>query len=140
MIEARVSVDELPTATPVARDAAVLADEPAPVARVRARHSTRRRAFCPLCGREQMDKPVSEVGSPEAALCVGRCAVAWQVLTALRASESTSDQVAARRRAEWDARGANEPTLSEVLLARWRAGDWAVAPEDLLRRLETSTA
>ena len=135
MIEARVPADEMPTATPVSNDAAAFDQEPTAVPRAKARHSTRRRAFCPLCGREQMDKPVSEIGSPEAALCVGRCAVGWQVLTALRASESTSDQVAARRRAEWETRGSNEPTLSEVLLARWRAGDWAIAPEDLIQRL-----
>jgi len=95
----------------------------------------RRRAFCPLCGNEQLEKPVSEVGSPEAALCGGRCAVAWEVLASLRSSESASERVAARRRLEWDSRQPHAPSLSELLLGRWRAGDWAVDPENLLAHL-----
>jgi hypothetical protein len=95
----------------------------------------RRRAFCPLCGGEQQDKLASEVATAEAALCAGRCTVAWQVLTALRLSESGNEQVVARRREEWEAREPHAATLSEILLGRWRAGDWAVAPEDLLGQL-----
>jgi hypothetical protein len=100
-----------------------------------ARAVPRRRAFCPLCGEEQLDKLVSEVATAEAALCPGRCAVAWQVLTALRLSESANEQIVARRRQEWEAREPHALTLSELLLGRWRAGDWAVAPEDLLGQL-----
>ena len=95
----------------------------------------RRRAFCPLCGREQADKLASEVSSPEAALCAERCTAGWQVLTALRRSESASETVTARRRLESEHHQTPTPTLSELLLGRWRAGDWAVAPEDVLDRL-----
>ncbi len=104
---------------------------PAPIAT----RSAGRRAFCPLCGREQADKPVSKVASPEGALCAGRCAVAWRVLVALRLSESGNERVATRRRVEWETSQPHSSTLSELLLGRWRAGDWAVAPEDLLRQL-----
>lgn len=106
----------------------------APVAPPGVRQSQRRCAFCPLCGREQRDKLASQIGSPEAALCLGRCTVGWQVLAALRLCESASDLIAARRRTEWGTRESQTPTLSEVLLGRWRAGDWAVAPEDLVGR------
>lgn len=108
---------------------------PSPAARAKAGHAPRRRAFCPLCGQEQMDKPVSEVGSPEAALCLDRCAVAWRVLAALRLSESASELIADRRRTEWGAQQSYTPALSELLLGRWRAGDWSVAPEDLIAQL-----
>jgi hypothetical protein len=94
-----------------------------------------RRAFCPLCGREQADKPVSQVASPEGALCADRCAVAWRVLDALRLCESGNERLTARRRLEWETSQPHSETLSELLLGRWRAGDWAVAPEDLLRQL-----
>jgi len=100
-----------------------------------ANHSARRRPFCPLCGCEQADKLVSDVRSPEGALCDDRCAVAWRVLVALRASESTSERIAVRRRSEYETAQPHTSTLSELLLGRWRAGDWAVAPEDLLKQL-----
>jgi hypothetical protein len=98
-------------------------------------YPARRRAFCPLCGREQTDKLASEVATPDAALCAGRCAVAWRALVALRLCESASEDVAARRRSEWEARQPHASTLSELLLRRWRDGDWTVAPEDLLGQL-----
>lgn len=94
-----------------------------------------RHAFCPLCGHEQPDRLANQVGSPEAALCTGRCAVAWQALTYLRSSESASERVAARRRLEWGTQQAHAPVLSELLLMRWRAGDWTVPPEQLLAQL-----
>lgn len=100
-----------------------------------ARHPRQRRAFCPFCGREQADKPVSELAVTEAALCAGRCATAWQVITALRASESTSEAIADRRRLEWETQQPHASCLSDLLLARWRAGDWAVEPSDLLQQL-----
>ena len=95
----------------------------------------RRRAFCPLCGREQADKLASEVSSPEAALCAGRCTAGWQALTALRRWESSNETLTARRRLESEQFQTHMPILSELLLARWRAGDWAVAPEDLIGQL-----
>jgi hypothetical protein len=95
----------------------------------------RRRAFCPLCGEEQLDKAASEVASAEAALCAGRCVVAWKVLVALRLSESASARVSTRRRLESETLQPHASSLSELLLGRWRAGDWAVAPEDVLERL-----
>jgi hypothetical protein len=100
-----------------------------------AAYPARRRAFCPLCGREQTDKLASEVATPDAALCAGRCAVAWRALVALRLCESASEEVATRRRTEWDARQPHASTLSELLLRRWREGDWTVAPEDVLGKL-----
>jgi hypothetical protein len=99
-----------------------------------AAYPARRRAFCPLCG-EQTDKLASEVASPDAAVCAGRCAVAWRALVALRLCESASEEVAARRRSEWEAREPHASALSELLLRRWRDGDWTVAPEDLLGQL-----
>ena len=101
----------------------------------RVRHASARRAFCPLCGRVQSDKLVSDVSDLETALCAGRCAAAWRVLTALRLSESTSEPIADRRRLEWETQQPHTSTLSELLLGRWRAGDWAVMPEDLLGQL-----
>ncbi len=76
-----------------------------------------------------MGKLASEVGNPEMALCAGRCTGAWHVLIALRQCEATSERVAVRRRTETDARQEHAPTLSQLLLGRWRAGDWAVPPE-----------
>jgi hypothetical protein len=73
--------------------------------------------------------------SPEAALCTGRCALAWEALTSLRSSESASERVASRRRLEWAAQEGHAPVLSELLLVRWRAGDWTVEPEQLLALL-----
>ena len=94
-----------------------------------------RLAFCPVCGQEQTGKPASKVGSPEDALCTGRCTGAWHVLIALRQCESTSAKLADRRRAESETRLEHAPTLSQLLLGRWRAGDWAVMPEDLIEQL-----
>lgn len=96
---------------------------------------TARLAFCPVCGAEQPGKLASEIGNPEAALCAGRCTGAWHVLIALRQCESRSKQLADRRRTESDARVEHAPTLSQLLLGRWRAGDWAVMPEDVSARL-----
>ena len=90
-----------------------------------------RLAFCPVCGQEQTGKPASKVASPEDALCTGRCTAAWHVLIALRQCESTSARLADRRRTESETRLEHAPTLSQLLLGRWRAGDWAVLPEDV---------
>jgi hypothetical protein len=105
---------------------------PAPAPRVRA---AARHAYCPLCGREQVEQPVSDLRKLEDALCPGRCGVAWRALVALRVRESASGRVAARRRTEYENQQPHVPSLSELLLMRWRAGDWAVAPEDLLAQI-----
>jgi hypothetical protein len=57
------------------------------------------------------------------------------VLIALRQCESKSERIADRRRGESEAKQAHAPTLSQLLLVRWRAGDWAVLPEDVSARL-----
>jgi len=94
----------------------------------------RRHAYCPLCGqrREMLANDVREV---EDALCPGRCKTAWRAVTALRERESASARIAARRRVEYESRQPHPPALSELLLLRWRAGDWGVAPEDVLARV-----
>ena len=75
------------------------------------------------------------MGSPEAALCTGRCTGAWHVLIALRKCESRRMRLADRRRVESEGHLEHAPTLSQLLLGRWRAGDWAVLPEDVSARL-----
>jgi hypothetical protein len=85
-----------------------------------------------------MDKIASEVATPEAALCPGPCDVAWRALAALRLCESGSERLAARKRIERETSSPQASALSELLLRRWRAGDWAVAPEELLRQLSAS--
>jgi hypothetical protein len=88
-----------------------------------------------VCGAEQVGKLASDVGSPEAALCAGRCTGAWHVLIELRKCESKSMRLADRRRVESEDHLERAPTLSQLLLVRWRAGDWAVLPEDVSARL-----
>ncbi|MET0938834.1 MAG: hypothetical protein ABWY51_06395 [Gaiellaceae bacterium] len=53
----------------------------------------------------------------------------------MRQCESTSALLADRRRAETETRQDHAPTLSQLLLERWRAGDWAVLPEDVIEKL-----
>jgi hypothetical protein len=69
------------------------------------------------------------------ALCPGRCATGWEALTILRLRESESEQLAARRRDEYEGQLPRVPSLSELLLFRWRAGDWGVEPEELLEQI-----
>ena len=88
-----------------------------------------------MCGAEQAGKLASDVNGPEAALCAGRCTGAWHVLIALRQCESGSERLAQRRRNELEAKVEHAPTLSQLLLGRWRTGDWAVLPEDVSARL-----
>ena len=97
-----------------------------------------RRAYCPLCGCERTERPVSELRELEDALCPGRCTTAWHALVALRLRESTSGRVAERRRTEYESRQPHESSLSELMLLRWRAGDWAIAPEDVLAQIATA--
>ena len=95
----------------------------------------RRWAFCPLCGQEQVDLLASAVRHTEDALCPDRCAAAWQALAAVRGWESGNKALATRKRAESEAHEPHAPTLSELLRQRWQAGDWTVAPDDVLGRL-----
>jgi hypothetical protein len=44
-------------------------------------------------------------------------------------------RLADRRRVESEGHLEHAPTLSQLLLVRWRAGDWAVLPEDVSARL-----
>jgi hypothetical protein len=97
--------------------------------------STARHGYCPLCGQGRPEIAASALGNAEAALCPGRCSAAWQALAALRVRESTSDPVRIRRQSEYEAGQPHPPALSDLLLRRWRDGDWTVAPEQLLMQV-----
>jgi len=97
--------------------------------------SNRRYAYCPLCGLSRAEMLASAVRSVEDALCPGRCGTAWRALVALRLRESSSTRVATRKRLESDSQQPRLPALSELLLLRWRAGDWTVAPEQVLMQV-----
>jgi hypothetical protein len=97
-----------------------------------------RHAHCPLCGEERADQLLRDVTSAEDALCPHPCAVAWCALVALRCRESANEVLASRRRLEYEAGQPFAPVFSELLLGRWRAGDWTVMPQDLLARLEVA--
>jgi hypothetical protein len=99
--------------------------------------SPRRHAFCPLCGQARTETFASEVRTVDDALCPGRCTTGWQALTMLRLRESGSEQVAARRRDEYEAQRPHLMALSELLLLRWRAGDWGVDPAQLLEQIRS---
>jgi hypothetical protein len=102
---------------------------------VRQRRRSYANAYCPLCGAEQPNRPLAKVASPEGGLCPGRCATAWQALAVLRARESENEALATRKQLQWEADQTQTTSLSELLHERWRAGDWTVTPEDLLRQL-----
>jgi hypothetical protein len=74
----------------------------------------------------------SDVREVEDALCPGRCTEAWSAVTELRLRESSSSRIATRRRIESETQQPHLPVLSELLLQRWRSGDWTVAPKDLI--------
>ena len=93
------------------------------------------KAYCPVCGNESLGGEASLLGTAEAALCSDRCAAAFETLALLRTRESKSEAVAGRRQQEWKAHRSHSPVLSELLLQRWRAGDWAVEPGRVLSRL-----
>lgn len=97
--------------------------------------STARRAYCPLCGQERTDILAGALRVAEDAVCPGRCLTAWRALAALRLRESVSVRVSTRRRSEYEAGRPHAPALSDLLLRRWRGGDWSVAPEQLLRQV-----
>jgi len=77
----------------------------------------------------------NDVRAIEDALCPGRCETAWRAVSALRQRESASARIAARRRIEYERQQPHPAALSELLLLRWRAGDWTVAPEVVLARV-----
>ena len=100
--------------------------------------STRRPAYCPLCGQAREEMLASAVRHVEEAVCPGRCEAAWRALAALRLRESASGRVAARRQDEYASQQPHPPALSELLLYRWRAGDWALTPEDVLAQIQSA--
>ena len=57
-----------------------------------------RRSYCPICGEEQLERPVSELADVEGPFCSRLCADAWRALVAVRVREDGSTQLAARRR------------------------------------------
>lgn len=99
-----------------------------------------RKAYCPVCGNESPGVEASLLGTAEAALCSDRCAAAFETLALLRRRESKSEAVAGRRRREWEARQSCSPVLSELLIQRWRAGDWALEPEKVRDRCSRAIA
>jgi hypothetical protein len=98
--------------------------------------SPARHAYCPLCGQARAGIRASDLRDVEAALCPDRCVVAWHALAAIREHEAISERVVARRRLEYESGLAHPPSLSELLLDRWREGDWTVAPEQVLRQMK----
>jgi hypothetical protein len=102
--------------------------------------SPSRHAYCPLCGEARVEIRATAVRDVEDALCPERCLIAWRALEALREQEATSEEVVARRRLEYENGQAHPPALSELLLDRWREGDWTVAPEQVLRQVRTQHA
>jgi hypothetical protein len=91
--------------------------------------------YCPICGDESLGRTADPLGSAEAAVCSDRCSAAFEALSLLRRRESESAALADRRRQEWETRQPHTSVLSELLLQRWRAGDWAVEPDKVLARL-----
>jgi hypothetical protein len=94
-----------------------------------------RNSYCPVCGDESRSRSEGAPENAEAAVCSDRCAAAFEALALLRTRESESEALEDRRREEWTTRRPHTPVLSEVLLRRWRAGDWAVEPGRVLSRL-----
>jgi hypothetical protein len=80
----------------------------------------------------------SEVRAVADALCPGRCTAGWEALVVLRSRESSSEEIATRRRDEYEGQLPHTMALSELLLVRWRAGDWGVEPEQLLERIRSA--
>ena len=97
--------------------------------------STTRHGYCPLCGQARPEIHARAVSRAEAALCPGRCSTALEALAALRMRESTSEPVRIRKRSEYEAGQPHRPLLSDLLLRRWRDGDWTVTPEQLLMQV-----
>ena len=92
-----------------------------------------RKAYCPLCGEENADGVGTTTA--EGALCSDRCSAAFKALAMLRDRESESEALSVRRRHEIELSVPHAAALSELLLKRWRAGDWVVEPKSVLNRL-----
>ena len=88
--------------------------------------------YCALCGTE-IDTQNARPRDPVA--CGPKCAAALEALHLLRQRETESVSVAARRRAEYEQGVEHPPVLSEIMLKRWRAGDWTVSPNQVLAQL-----
>jgi hypothetical protein len=97
--------------------------------------SSARHAYCPLCGRARTEIAAGALKTTEEALCPDKCLIAWQALAALRLRESTSDRVTTRRQYEYESGEQHAAALSELLLRRWREGDWSIRPDELLTQL-----
>jgi hypothetical protein len=95
-----------------------------------------RHAYCPLCGEARAGIRASAVRDAEAAICSERCLAAWQALEALREHEATSERCVARRRLEYESGEPHRPALSQLLLERWRVGDWTFGPDQVLREVK----
>jgi hypothetical protein len=74
-------------------------------------------AFCPVCGNEL--RGPAKITTVAEALCPGRCRTAWKALELLRETPQATK-------------------LTDLLLAEWRAGDWRVEPETILKQLAPS--
>jgi hypothetical protein len=100
------------------------------------RSPSRSHAYCPLCGRARRQTFLSDVRGAEDAVCPGRCADAWRVLAMLKQRESESERIQMRFRSEYAGQKPHLPTLSALLLRRWRAGDWTTTPADVVQLIE----
>ena len=89
-------------------------------------------AYCALCGTETTSQGASAL---DRAACGSRCATALEAIVLLRKQESISAQVAVRRQAEYEQGLEHPPALSEIMLKRWRAGDWTISPDHVLQQL-----
>jgi len=58
-----------------------------------------------------------------------------EAVVVLKEQESISAQVAVRRQAEYEQGIEHPPALSEIMLKRWRAGDWTISPDHVLAQL-----
>jgi hypothetical protein len=74
-----------------------------------------------------------------AAGCSTRCSIALQVVVALRDLEDDSAGIRERRLAACAAGDEPTPVLSDLLLERWRRGNWTPAPEELRAALPRPT-
>jgi hypothetical protein len=57
----------------------------------------------------------------------------------LRQREIESVEVVTRRRAEYEQGVEHPATLSDIMLKRWRAGDWTISPNRILAQLAASS-
>ena|SRR5438132_55552 len=92
-------------------------------------------SYCPICGKQNVDQFARQVRAVEDALCSERCLAAWRALAILRDMESKNEAVAIRRRLDLEEGRPHATALSELLFQRWRAGDWALEPREVLARL-----